>query len=112
MRKYVNDAKAKGAIPIICSPVPRNNFKDGKAVRGNNDYGLWAKQIAEETGTYFIDLNNIIADEYDKMGSAEVKKFFPKDNTHPNLQGSKLNVEKVVAGIKNLKKCRLKKFLK
>ena len=30
MRKYVNEAKAKGAIPIICSPVPRNNFKDGK----------------------------------------------------------------------------------
>src|SRR5687768_9613808 len=26
MRKYINEAKAKGAIPIVCSPVPRNIY--------------------------------------------------------------------------------------
>src|SRR6187431_919719 len=30
MRKFINDAKAKGAIPIICSPIPRNDWKEGK----------------------------------------------------------------------------------
>ncbi|MGJ7030132.1 rhamnogalacturonan acetylesterase [Niabella hirudinis] len=112
MRKFVNEAKAKGAIPIICSPVPRNNFKDGKVQRGNQDYGLWAKEIAEQTGALFIDLNRRIADEYDRMGADAVGKFFPKDHTHPNLEGSTLNAEMVVAGIKALKGCRLAADLK
>ncbi|MFV0606942.1 MAG: rhamnogalacturonan acetylesterase [Niabella sp.] len=112
LRQYVNDAKAKGAVAIICSPIPRNNFKNGKVVRGNEDYGLWAKQIATETGAYFIDLNNKIADDYDKLGSEAVNKFFPKDHTHPNMEGSKLNVQKVIEGIKQLKGCKLKKYLK
>ncbi|WP_346238814.1 rhamnogalacturonan acetylesterase [Niabella insulamsoli] len=112
MRKYVNEARAKGAIPIICSPVPRNNFKEGKARRGDQDYGLWAKQIAAETGAFFIDLNNLIADEYDKMGEKAVDKFFPKDHTHPNREGSQLNAAKVVEGLKGLDKCSLKQYLK
>jgi len=55
MSKYVNEAKAKGAIPIVCSPIPRNDWKDGKVIRSNDSYTLWAKQVAEQTGAYFID---------------------------------------------------------
>ncbi|WP_090388607.1 rhamnogalacturonan acetylesterase [Niabella drilacis] len=112
MRKFVNDAKAKGAVPIICSPVPRNNFKAGKVQRGSQDYGLWAKQVAEQTGAFFIDLNQRIADQYDRMGQDAVDKFFPKDHTHPNLEGSTLNAEMVVSGVKALKNCTLRGFLR
>lgn len=112
MRKYVNDAKAKGAIPVICSPVPRNNFKNGSVAREDKSYGLWAKQVAQQTGAYFIDLNALIADTYDKMGADAVKAFFPKDHTHPNLEGSQLNAGKVAEGIKSLRKDKLKKYLK
>jgi len=112
MRKFVNDAREKGAIPVICSPVPRNNFKDGKVKRGDQDYGLWARQVAEQTGALFIDLNQRIADQYDRMGAEAVNKFFPKDHTHPNLEGSTLNAEMVVAGIKALETCPLRNFLK
>jgi lysophospholipase L1-like esterase len=110
MRKYVNEAKAKGAIPIICSPVPRNNFKDGKVSRDN--YVGWAKSTADTTGAFFIDINTMIADEYEKLGPEKVTTFFPADHTHTNEEGAKLNVEKVVIGIKELKKCELKKYLK
>lgn len=112
MRKLAADAKARGAVPIICSPVPRNNFKDGKVRRGDQDYGLWAEQVAEQTGAYFIDLNRRIADQYDRMGAEAVAEFFPKDHTHPNLQGSTLNAAMVVAGIRELSQCDLKLFLK
>ena len=33
MSKYIRDTKAKGAIAIVCSPIPRNNWKDGKVTR-------------------------------------------------------------------------------
>ena len=109
MRKYVNEAKAKGAIPVICSPVPRDNRKDGKYNR--SEYGIWAKQVAEETGAFFIDLQDLIAVEYEKMDTTKVNSFFPADKTHTNKEGALLNADQVVNGIRNLKKCKLKKYL-
>ncbi|WP_243751806.1 rhamnogalacturonan acetylesterase [Niastella caeni] len=112
MRKYINEAKAKGAIPIVCSPVPRNNFKNGKTERANGSYGKWAGEVAKAGDAFFIPLNDLIADQYDALGADSVKHFFPVDHTHPNKNGSTLNADLVVKGIKELKKCELKKFLK
>jgi rhamnogalacturonan acetylesterase len=111
MRKYIRETKAKGAIPIICSPVPRANRRDGKIMR--SDYAAWAKQLADETGAYFLDLQDLIAVEYDKMDSVKVNAYFPTpgDRTHTSKEGATLNAEEVVAGIKQLNKCNLKKFL-
>jgi lysophospholipase L1-like esterase len=112
MRKYIKDAKAKGAVAIVCSPVPRNQWENGKVKRGNEDYGKWAKEVAQSEGAYFIDLNNQIADEYDKMGAEKVTTFFPGDHTHPNKEGSQLNASILIKGIKELKGVDLKKYLK
>ena len=32
MAKYVTDTVAKGAMPILCSPIPRKTWQDGKIV--------------------------------------------------------------------------------
>ncbi|MDP4261265.1 MAG: rhamnogalacturonan acetylesterase [Bacteroidota bacterium] len=109
MRKYANDTKAKGAVPIICSPIPRNDWRDGKIIP--TEYTGWAKQVAGETGTYYIDLNERIAATYEQMDTAKVRSFFPADHTHTNKEGAILNAQKVVDGIKDLKKCELKKYL-
>ncbi|MPS65475.1 MAG: lysophospholipase [Chryseobacterium sp.] len=111
MRKYANEAKEKGAIPIIVSPIPRNIFdKDGKIEK--DKYGVWAKEVAEQTGAYFIDLNEMVIERYQKMGPEKVKIFFPKDHTHTNKEGAILNAELVTKGIRQLKKCELKKYIK
>jgi len=111
MRKYVDDTKAKGAIPIILSPVPRNNFnKDGKIEK--DKYGVWANEVSKQTGTYFIDLNATVIKEYEAMGPEKVKEFFPKDHTHTNRQGAVLNAESVIKGIRTLKSCELRKYIK
>ena len=109
MRMYVKDAKSRGAIPIICSPVPRNNKKDGKIPEDN--YAIWSQQIAEETGTPFIPLNRMIADDYNKMDSTSLNSLFYGDHTHTSKAGAVINVEKVVKGIMDLKKIKLKKYL-
>ena len=111
MRKYVNETKAKDAIAIVCSPSPRNEWRNGKVVRSGESYAGWAKQVAEQTGAYFIDLNDMIAAEYEKMDTAKVHSFFPADHTHTNREGAVLNAQKVVEGIKALNGCELKKFL-
>ncbi len=112
LSKFVNDAKAKGATAIICSPIPRNDWKDGKVIRYNGTgYGIWAKQTAESTGAFFIDLNSLTADEYDTMGPEKVKPFFPNEHTHTSKEGALLNARVVSNEIKNLKQCGLKKYL-
>lgn len=111
LRKFVTEAKEKGAIPIICSMIPRNQFVDGKVKRANNDYGKWAKEVAEATGAYFIDLNALTADKYDAWGPDKVKEFFPGDHTHTNEAGALVNATSVAAGIKLFKDLGLNKYL-
>lgn len=111
MRKYANETKAKGAIPIIVSPVPRNKFdKNGKIEK--DQYGVWAQEVAKQTGAYFLDLNTMVITKYEEMGSEKVKAFFPKDHTHTNEAGATLNAELVTKGITDLKGCQLKKYIK
>lgn len=39
MTQYVTETVAKGATPILCSPVPRKTWKDGRIVRNEATYG-------------------------------------------------------------------------
>jgi rhamnogalacturonan acetylesterase len=115
MRKYVKEAKGKGAIPIICSLVPRNDWDKSKVKvkRSMDSYAQWAKQVADTEGVAFIDLNEKIALEYEVLGEkAVLKQFFPKDHTHTNYEGAKLNAKIVASEIKTLKECTLQGFLK
>jgi len=112
LRKYITDARSRGAIPVICSLVPRNVWEDGKVVRASADYGLWARETAETTGAGFIDLNEIIAAKYEALGQEEVTtKLFLTDHTHTTEAGAIINAKAVAEGIRLLKKCKLKKFL-
>ena len=112
MRKYINDAKTKGAIPVVCSPIPRNDWKDGKVVRSTDSYAKWAEDVAKSEGAYFIDLNNLVALQYEKMGAEKVKPFFPVDHTHTDLEGAKLNASIVVNELKRIKPGKLKKYFR
>jgi lysophospholipase L1-like esterase len=104
MRKYVSDTLAKGAVPIICSPIPRKLWKDGRVIRNAADYGGWAHQIADEEHIAFINLNEIIARRYDALGEEKVESLFADPHTHTSRAGAELNAEAVVAGLKALKK--------
>jgi len=112
MRKYIRDAKAKGAIPIVCSPIPRNDWKEGKVSRSANSYSGWAEQVAKEEGAFFINLNELVAAKYEEMGTDAVKPFFPVDHTHTNREGAQLNAQIVSAKLKEMKIADLNKYLK
>jgi hypothetical protein len=111
MRQYIRDAKAKGAIPIVCSPIPRDNWKDGKIVRSSDSYSKWAEDMAKAEGAFFINLNELVAAKYEEMGAEKVKAFFPADHTHTDREGAKLNAEIVVNALKEIKPGKLKKFI-
>jgi len=112
IRKYISDTKAKGAIPVVCSPVPRNIWENGNVVRASGDYGKWAKESAETGKSYFIGLNEIIAGKYEALGEEYVRtKLFITDNTHTNEAGAIINAQAVAEGIRQHKWIKLKKYL-
>jgi lysophospholipase L1-like esterase len=111
LRQYVSDIKARGATPIICSLVPRNNWRDGKVIRAEDSYAKWAREAAAACGALFIDLNGLVADRYDRMGEDAVKPFFPVEHTHTGWEGAVANAECIVQGIRSLNECELKNYL-
>ncbi len=112
IRKYIDDSKVKGALPIVCSLIPRNNWEKGKVVRSSEDYAKWAEESALKEKAFYINLNEIIAAKYEKMGEDAVKtKLFLTDHTHTTEAGAIINAASVAEGIKALKGCRLKKYL-
>lgn len=111
LRKFIGDAKEKGAIPIILSHTPRNKWKNGKIERNTDSYGLWAKQAATMGGAYFIDLNKISADKLEKEGQDQSGSYFNHDHTHSSLKGANMNAQSIIEGIKD-DNIPLKEFLK
>ena len=115
MRKYAKDAIAKGAIPILLSHIPRNMFvsKDSLLViRNTAGFGAWTKEAASMEKVPYIDLNQLIADKYDKMGKDSVQLLFHGDHTHTSQLGAEINARTVSEGIKAADYKQLKKLKK
>lgn len=102
MRRFVRETRALGAHPILMSLTPRNAYDEknpGHVVRVNQTFGLWARQIAEEMGCPFIDLNEISAQKYDQMTEWKYNYHFYLDHIHTSAFGAKLNARSAVEGI-------------
>ncbi len=57
LKRYVKEARAAGAHPVLVTPLSRRQFKDGRLV---DDLVPWAeavRAVAAETGTPLVDLN-------------------------------------------------------
>jgi len=100
LRKMIDDARQKGATPILVSLTPRNEWKDGKIERRNDTYGKWYREVAQETGVCFVDLHNLSADALDKIGQKKAADYYRNDHTHTSKKGARLNAACVVKGLK------------
>ena len=111
LRKFIAEARARGATPIVCSLVPRKTWRDGKIVRSKDNYAGWAEQVAAAEGAAFVDLNEIIARRYDQLGPEKVEPLFADPHTHTSRGGAELNAACVIAGLKALPTNPLASFL-
>src|SRR5262245_25983402 len=101
LRRMIEDARKKGVSVVVCSPVPRNAWKDS-AVTRNVDYRTWADAAAKTSGAVFMDLNELVAVRYDRLGQSAVAAFFPTDDTHTSRAGAELTAGAAAAGLEAL----------
>jgi lysophospholipase L1-like esterase len=102
LRRFISDTRARGATPIVASRVPDNNWVNGSVQRNKQDFALWAEQAARGEGVAFVDLNELVAREYDALGEERVKAFFVSDKVHTTLDGAKLTARVAVSALSRL----------
>lgn len=69
LRRYVAEARAAGAIPILVTPLTRRSFRNGSL---QDDLAPWAEaviKVARETGTPLLDLHATSVAAVQAMGA-------------------------------------------
>jgi len=103
LKRYVAEARKRGAVPVLITPVNRRTFDDnGKITNSLGDYPDAVRQAAAEENVALIDLNAMSKPFYEALGPENSKKAFV-DNTHHNNYGSYELAKCIVEGIKSAK---------
>jgi len=116
LKTFIDEARLKGANPVLVTPTQRRNFKNGKIVDTHEDYPEAMKWLAQKENIPLIDLHSKTRTLYEAMGVEESKKAFVhypantfpnqtkalEDNTHFNPYGAYEIAKCVIEGIKEL----------
>jgi lysophospholipase L1-like esterase len=104
--EWANEIKAKGAIPVIVTPMNRHTFVDGHVVNSLEEYPQLAREAAAETGARLIDLNaqsKILYEAFGEKGSLHLFEhnadYTQKDGTHHSPFGAYELAKLIVQGL-------------
>ncbi|WP_051585825.1 rhamnogalacturonan acetylesterase [Caldanaerobius polysaccharolyticus] len=77
LKIYINEAREKGAIPVLVTPMHRRFFdKNGKIVNTLGQYPEAMRQLACEEGVFLIDLNAKSEKLFNHYGPEGTKALF------------------------------------
>ena len=103
LKRYVEEARGRGATVVLITPMHRRTFDPaGRITDSHGDYDDAVRQAAGELGAPLIDLHAASRPFYEALGPEESKKAFaPGDGTHHNNYGSYQLARAVVEGIRS-----------
>jgi lysophospholipase L1-like esterase len=94
MARYVDDARAIGAKPILITSIERRKWNNGKIVPSLTDYADAVKRLAKEKDVPLIDMNTLTIELYEKLGEKGCEALEPPDPKAPGkLDATHLNAE-------------------
>ena len=106
LERFVADARAHGAIPVLLTPVSRRTFgPDGKIRNSLGDFPEAVRRVAREQNAALIDLNAMSQALYEALGPEGAKGLFPVvkgalEGTHHNDFGAYEIARCVAEGIR------------
>ncbi|WP_338839929.1 rhamnogalacturonan acetylesterase [Flavobacterium ginsenosidimutans] len=125
--RFVNESRAKGAIPVLLTSISRRNFNEkGVLVPTHGDYPLETRLVAQEYNVPFIDLEyytELLEQSYGPDKSKELHLHFKAgenpyydqdkaDDTHLSLKGATEIAQIAIKQLKELKDPSLDKLKK
>jgi len=95
MRDDIREARAAGAIPVLVTPLPQRQYKDGKHVRTLEDYAAAMRAVGKEINTVVLDLNAEANAALDAMTEDQAHAFNnnPMDPSVPGRDTTHLNAK-------------------
>lgn len=98
LRKYIDEARAANAQPILVTPVARRIFANGKAVTTLTPYADATKKVAAEKKVPLVDLHAASFQLFDELGDDASADFSAaaSDRTHFSRKGA-TEIAKLVA---------------
>ncbi|WP_338683049.1 rhamnogalacturonan acetylesterase [Streptomyces acidiscabies] len=102
LRLYINGARAKGAHPVLATPVERRRFDtQGNSLPTHGEYPASMRALASTEGVPLLDTQALSLALWQQLGVEETKKYFnwtatEQDNTHFNPPGA-IAVARLVA---------------
>jgi lysophospholipase L1-like esterase len=102
LRRFVNEIRAKGAIPVLFTLTPRNEYEpdDPKRIqRKLTDFTPAIFALGKETGTPVIDLNDISATKLEQYGPWKASYHFYLDKIHSSAYGARMNAQSAAEGV-------------
>lgn len=115
LTRFITEARAKKAIPVLITPVTRMNFdKEGHIKETHKEYSAAVWEVGKEQHVTVIDLDAQSRALLQKMGPVDSKLLFmqldsaehpnyplgQKDNTHFNEYGARLIAQLVLNDIR------------
>jgi lysophospholipase L1-like esterase len=93
-----NDATPIGPLPADYDP------KEDRIERGTSrgQYTQWTKDLGVKLHLPVLDLTNLCADRYEKMGREAVNALY-SDHNHTYVPGAEIVAESIVSGLKAFK---------
>lgn len=101
LKAYIAEAKLRGAIPVLVTPMDRANRTTGAPTRGHGGYPEAMREVAREEQVPLIDLYEMSILLYDSAGSDAPKIL--ADGTHSTAYGGYEFAKCIVMGIRQNK---------
>jgi lysophospholipase L1-like esterase len=100
-------ASAKACDALLAVKIPPTADK----LRRNDPHVEWARAVAGDEKVQLLDLNNLIADQYDMIGRDTTTALF-ESGPHTNRKGAEFTARVIADSIKSATENPLAKFLR
>ncbi|MFK7948997.1 MAG: rhamnogalacturonan acetylesterase [Saprospiraceae bacterium] len=123
--RFVEEVRAKQAIPVLLTSVVRRKFVAGKLQKTHGDYPKMVREVAQEMNVMLIDIQQKSEKLLIEKGEVASKKLYlwlnkgenpnypegVSDNTHFSVEGAKVMASLVTESILK-SELAIKKYLK
>ena len=110
LTRMVHEVRVLGALPVLCTPVARRHYADGRLLRTHGDHPAAVFALAETFDVPLLDLHSRTRELIEELGEEPSRQLFTQlpagesqlypegieDNTHFSTEGA-IAVAEIVA---------------
>jgi lysophospholipase L1-like esterase len=94
IRRYIHDARAIGAIPVVVTSLSRRNYRNGILAQDLKDYSAAAKRVGMEENVTVIDLNAMSVKLLEGMTQAQADEFNATGHEDERAENKRSSVDR------------------